>query len=38
MSKMSQEILEEWEHRFDEIFFQNLNFLKENVNNQEIYN
>ena len=38
MSKMSQEILEEWEHRFNEIFFQNLNFLKENVNNQEIYN
>jgi len=38
MSKMSQEILEEWEHRFDEIFFQNLNFLKDNVNNQEIYN
>ena len=38
MSKMSKEILEEWEHRFDEIFFQNLNFLKENVNNQEIYN
>ena len=38
MSKMSQEILEEWEHRFNEIFFQNLNFLKENVKNQEIYN
>ena len=38
MSKMSQEILEGWEHRFNEIFFQNLNFLKENVNNQEIYN
>ena len=38
MSKMSQEILEGWENRFNEIFFQNLNFLKENVNNQEIYN
>ena len=38
MSKMSQEILEEWENRFNEIFFQNLNFLKENVKNQEIYN
>jgi len=38
MSKMSQEILEGWENRFNEIFFQKLNFLKENVNNQEIYN
>ena len=32
------EILEGWESRFDDIFFQNLDFLKENVNNQEIYN
>ena len=34
----SQEILNKWENRFNNIFFQHIDFLKKNINNQEIFN
>ncbi len=38
MTKLSKEILDEWEHHFNNVFFEHLDFLKKNIDNQKIYN
>ena len=38
LNKLSNEILGYWKEEFDKIILEKINFLKENINNQEIYN